>query len=689
MTSNRTNRIPELLAPAGTMEALRVVIESGADSVYIAGKLFGMRQHASWLNFSKAQLVEAIQRAHDHGKKIYIAVNNLLTSKEMLLVQRFLDFLATRQPDAVIIQDLGLLHLCRRVSFPVPLHASTMMNVHDIQTARHLGGLGISRIITSRDIPLRQSVEIQESTGIECEVFLHGDMCIAHSGQCLTSGILAGESSNRGKCLKPCRWEFDLVDLNDASSPLPNPHQGNYLLARKDLSLLERIAEVAGSGIAALKIEGRARTPDYLRFVVSTYRQALDEYAWNPDSFQSSDSDFQEWHRRRIRNQSTCYTFGNPQAETIDYAGDREPRIFSIAIEQQPLGSESKEWFSPDLQLGPPPALTVHCSSLVAAVAAVESGADSVRVSQETLMDIDAGSKEAGVLSGLAERSDLGVVLDRILTPKDWEFLPILINKSARFGVSHIVTSHLGVVCWVKQAGLRLISDYGLNVLNNESFDFLLDEGFDQVTISLEADLSQAVRIPGFQTDKAECVIHGPLTGMLSEHCIINASLGRGCRVGTCRNLCKSGSFALQDRLGQLHQIVTDRHCRNHILLPLDLCALEVIPQLCSAGIGCLRIEGHYDQPELVSVLVECYRNALMEVFHGKFFDFEKNEAYQKLLSLSPRGFSLCHYGNRMQEVALPGNSIPEKVLITRKDSYGVPSEAVGLLADGLLFPGD
>jgi U32 family peptidase len=689
MTSHPHNRIPELLAPAGTMEALRVVLESGADSVYIAGKLFGMRQHASWLNFSNTQLSEGIQRAHDLGKKIYIAVNNLLTSKEIRLVQRFLDLLAIEQPDAVIIQDLGILDLCRRMSFPIPLHASTMMNVHDIETARYLGELGISRIITSRDISLRQSVEIQDVTGIECEVFLHGDMCIAHSGQCLTSGILTGESSNRGKCLKPCRWQFDLVDLDDASTPLPNPQAGDYLLARKDLSLLDRIVEVAGSGIASLKIEGRTRTPDYLRFVVSTYRQALDQFARNPDTFQSSDVEFEEWHWRRIRNHSTCYTFGNPQAESIDYSGIREPRIFSIAIEQQLLRPESVEWLPLDRPYGTPPSLSVHCSSVDVAVKAVNSGADCVRMTSGAILDIDSENKEAETLKGLAQRADLGIVLDRILTPKDWEILPILINKISILGMNHVVTSHLGVIPLVKQAGLRLVGDYSLNVLNSDSFSFLLEEGFDQVSISLEANLSPAIEIPGSQPVKAECVIHGPVTGMLSEHCVINASLGSGCRVGTCRNLCGSKSFALRDRLGQLHHIITDRRCRNHILLPLDLCALEVIPQLCNAGIGCLRIEGQYYPPALISVLVDFYRRAISAFLHRQVFDFEIDEAFQKLLALSPRGLSLSSYGNQSQEVSLPGESIPDKVLITRDGTQDTLSGTVGLLGDRLLVSRD
>ena len=659
-------RIPELLAPAGNREALETVLDAGADSVYVGGKLFGMRQHAAWLNFDRDQMAEAIRTVHDRGKRIYVTLNNLLTDTEIELAASFLDFLVAEKPDALIVQDWGVVGLCLgRENLPFPLHASTMMNVHDAHTARFLGGLGFTRVVASRDITLERAVELQRQSGVEFEVFLHGDMCIAHSGQCLTSGILAGESSNRGKCLKPCRWKYDLVSLEGGQiEVLPNPHEGDYLLARKDLSLLEDIPRVASSGIAALKIEGRARKPDYLRFVVSTYRRALDDYSAFAGKQVSPEIDTEEWQTRRVRNLSTCYTFGDPGAETIDFSGEREPRFFSLAIEQvawkprpSPLPSETRV-------AGEGPEIAVHCSDLEQALAAVEAGADIVRFSRSFLLV----GPDPDPLRQLADRCRLGMVLDRVLTPETWESLESLWPRLHDLGMTEVAGNTPALAPLLQHYGLRFVGDFGLNVLNPGAAEFLSGHGVGSLALSLEATLDQAVGIIRNSPLDIECVVHGPLPGMLMEHCILNAMLGDGCDPGTCLDLCGSGPYGLRDPMGQVYEIHADRDCRNFLLLPLDLCSLAAVPQLCAAGVATLRIEGSFSEPETLAWAVTCYRAAIEAAHEGRVIDWSEEDCFRQLETRSTRGFSLGSFGLSPKPVAVAGKELPTNLWLTAAD---------------------
>lgn len=207
-----TRKSVELLAPAGSWEALEAACENGADAVYLGGKRFNMRMHRKEANFDDDALRRAVAFAHAHGAKLYVTVNNLLSDAELPELRDYLGFLQEIGPDALIVQDLAVLQLARETGFRVPLHASVMMNVHNEHAVRKLQSYGVSRVVLSREMTLAQLALLKERTGVEMEYFMHGDMCIAESGQCYHSGVLFGQSSNRGRCLKPCRWPYALVD---------------------------------------------------------------------------------------------------------------------------------------------------------------------------------------------------------------------------------------------------------------------------------------------------------------------------------------------------------------------------------------------------------------------------------------------------------------------------------------------
>ncbi|MGR3176547.1 MAG: peptidase U32 family protein [Candidatus Anammoxibacter sp.] len=331
----------ELLAPAGRWDVLEAVISAGADAVYLGSKKFNMRMHRSDYHFTDEQLISAVKLAHKHGVKIYITVNNLLSDTEIDEVRLFLEFLQEIGVDAIIVQDLGILHLTRQMKLEIDIHSSTMMNTHSVPMAMELKEMGINRIIVSRDITIAQAKEIHEKCDIEVEYFVHGDMCSAQSSQCYSSGVLFGKSSNRGECMKPCRWKYSLVD-QETGRHLGGVNEGHFL-AMNDLCLLQHIPSLAQAGVCSFKIEGRMRDAKFLREVVSIYRRAIDSYLDAPSFYYPDVNDIETIYKSRVRNLSTSVSFTMAQTNTFDYSGNREPLFLSKFAKEESLTESDLE----------------------------------------------------------------------------------------------------------------------------------------------------------------------------------------------------------------------------------------------------------------------------------------------------------------------------------------------------------
>ena len=193
----------ELLAPAGNWEALEAAVKAGADAVYLGGKHFNMRLHRQDMNFDDEALARAVSFAHTHGVKLYVTINNLIYENELGDLEKFLRYLGTIGPDAILVQDLAVIRLVRDLDLKIPLHASVMMNIHNEPAMNLLKEYGITRVVASRELSLDELSLLRERTGLEIEYFMHGDMCFAESGQCIHSGVVFGQSGNRGRCMKP------------------------------------------------------------------------------------------------------------------------------------------------------------------------------------------------------------------------------------------------------------------------------------------------------------------------------------------------------------------------------------------------------------------------------------------------------------------------------------------------------
>jgi putative protease len=289
--------IPELLAPAGSREALVASVNAGADAVYLSGKWYGARKYAT--NFTDEELVAAIEYAHLRNVKVYVTVNTLVHDRELLDVGRYLVFLYSAGADGVLIQDAGIAAMARDLVPCLPLHASTQYTITDAEGVFWARRSGFSRVVLARELDLAEVdriLTLPDSDRPGIELFVHGALCYAYSGRCLLSSVIGGRSGNRGMCAQPCRKPYRLVrGMADRYGRIKNPRvvplPDSYLLSTRDLCIYPRLPDLLKRPVAALKIEGRMRSPEYAAIVVSRYRNAIDALGKGTFSPRKEDSE--------------------------------------------------------------------------------------------------------------------------------------------------------------------------------------------------------------------------------------------------------------------------------------------------------------------------------------------------------------------------------------------------------------
>lgn len=263
-------RIPELLAPVGSMEHLKIAINAGASSIYLSGKNYGARKYAK--NFTLDEIREAVSTAHLHNVKVYVTVNILIKQDELEDVMNYLSELYSIGVDAVLVQDLGLVELINRHLPDLKIHASTQMTCENQQKVDYLESKGIKRVVLPREMRMDEIASLK--TSMELEIFAHGALCYSYSGQCLMSSFKGGRSGNRGTCAQPCRQKYKINGLK----------REDYYLSPSDLCLFNQLKEIAELNIACIKIEGRMRSKEYLAIVINNYRKALNKLKSNKET---------------------------------------------------------------------------------------------------------------------------------------------------------------------------------------------------------------------------------------------------------------------------------------------------------------------------------------------------------------------------------------------------------------------
>ena len=264
----------ELLCPAGNQKMLEMAIHNGADAVYLSGIKFGARKFAS--NFTNEELIEAINYSHLYGVKVYVTINTLIKDDEVNEFLEYVEFLHKSNVDAVLIQDLGMMYLIRKMFPNLEIHASTQFHNHNIEDLKFLKELGIKRAVLARELSLDEIKKFD--IDIEKEVFVHGALCICYSGQCLMSSLIMNRSGNRGECAGMCRLPYKLYEDDRGIST-----DGPYLLSTKEFCTIEYLKEILDANIDSLKIEGRMKSPEYVGFLTRLYRKAIDNYYENKE----------------------------------------------------------------------------------------------------------------------------------------------------------------------------------------------------------------------------------------------------------------------------------------------------------------------------------------------------------------------------------------------------------------------
>jgi U32 family peptidase len=651
-SSSLTHRI-ELLAPAGRRDALEAVIAAGADAVYLGAKTLNMRQHRKDFHFDDAQLRQAVEFVHDAGRRLYVTVNALIGESELGQAADLISSIDEVGADAIIVHDLATLRLVRELGVNTPLHASTMMNVHHFEHALVLKRLGVTRIITSRDISLSQIGEIGRLADIEVECFVHGDMCVAHSGQCNTSGVLFGKSANRGECMKPCRWEYDLVRLDDGQTV--GRVKGGYLLALKDLCLIRHIPQIIQAGIHCMKLEGRMRDAAYLSGVVHSYRRAIDAYYDCPPSFTLAVEEIEEVYRNKVRHLSTLTILGGAShRDVVDADGRREPLQLSNGHTEP---CDTDEVIAPSSHDPETVAVSANAIELAvcvsgseAAVAALDAGADRIYLAAE----LSQRSRERWSLKAVTNVIDMahrtgakvGLRTPRITTDREWAETQWILGQLTGAELDYILVHHLGTLTLAARMcpSSSIVADTGFNVLNSAAMSLLAELDADACCVSTEAGLADLSELIDGATLPIEVQVHGPMLGMLVDHCAIALHGSSAGRKDVCRGPCRHVDFGLRDKQGQIRPVIADQYCRNHMLTGSDLGAMPILDRFCRPGIASVRIDGQYDHLDHVARVTNAYRHRFDQLAGHPTEDESWQTRWQAVQAASPRPVNLGPY---------------------------------------------
>lgn len=317
-------RKTELLCPASSLEVLKIAVVYGADAVYIGGEAFGLRAKAK--NFSAEEMQEGIAFAHERGVKVYVTANILAHNYDLEGAREYFRELRAfkERPDALIISDPGMFTIAKEECPEIDIHISTQANNTNYETYRFWHKMGATRVVSARELSLREIREIRDRIPeeMEIETFIHGAMCISYSGRCLLSNFFTGRDANHGACTHPCRWKYAVVEESRPGEYLPvyENERGTYIFNSKDLCMIEHVPDMIEAGIDSFKIEGRMKTALYVATVARTYRRAINDYLTDSKLYEENMGWYQDEIKKcTYRQFTTGFFYGKPSEETQIY----------------------------------------------------------------------------------------------------------------------------------------------------------------------------------------------------------------------------------------------------------------------------------------------------------------------------------------------------------------------------------
>ncbi len=609
------NKKIELLAPAGTMETFRSMVKANCDAIYLGGKSLNMRMIRKGYNLSDEEIEEAVKLAHEAGKKLYITVNNMMNDYEIGEAAEYLNWLNGIRVDGIIIQDVSILQLCREHKLNgFEIHSSVMMNVHNIESVKALRECGVSRVVLSREMDLKTAKNLQNATSIETEYFVHGDMCTVNGGNCYYSSLLWGNSSNRGRCFKPCRWGYKIK-----KDGLLYPTE--YPLAAKDMYMYEHIPELIEACVTSFKIEGRMRETDFIVELVNTYGEAIDRYIEDPISFDRK-KQARELYEKRKRDFTTAYAFGRPGLNFINtrYEGTGKfystGKVFSVpseepAITQQVLESAQAELSSVKSGADCKNNLSVKVNSYEQAKLCIEANADRVYISSEVLQpDEFMTVEQLQELKAIKGSTGLYLALPQMMDELEFD---IMDHYLARYGhiFDGLLVSNLGAI--KKYGGsFRLVSDYNLNIYNHKALAFYKEQGVSEFTVSIEAKNNELAKFCSLSQEALELIVHGPIRVMYLDHDLYDNTKALQ-PVGAEGNKYVDDSILVMLTDKGENPVYIDRSGKNHLFTAKELCLLPLIPHLGAGRPLSFRIEGQTYSLEELKYIIDIYQRAIAD----------------------------------------------------------------------------
>ena len=585
----------ELLAPAGNFEIFKSILETGCDAIYFGGQRMNMRLIRKGFNFTDEELREAVQLAKAKGKATYITLNNLLEEDELDDLKAYLRLLEDIGPTGIIVQDLAVVKAVRELGLKLEVHASVMMNIHNLHMIKTLEAYDVKRVVLSRETTLAEAAVFHANTDIELEYFTHGDMCVTHGAQCYYSSMLFGMSSNRGKCLKPCRWWFD---QEDGAQHFP--------LAVKDMSMITHLPEMIQAGITSFKIEGRMREAEFITSLIEQYAAVLDRYIADPMGYETQDAEAWVYENRK-RDLSTAYAFGNPGVANINtrYEGTGKfystGRMFSTPTKEHGIQAEQTEKILNQLehitsksQSSASTQISVRVDDLAGARAAIQAGADRVYLSLDvfepkrkfTLEDVRSVIKEKG-------HSEIFLGMPRMMDDLQMENLKAWVERLPE--LDGLLVTHLGGIHAFKNKGLKLIGDFSLNIFNHEAAEFYREAGLDAVTASIEMTATQLAQFVD-RTEAVELIAFGNLTTMYMSHDLYKA-----------HDLSDGRDLILKNEAGA-YLVKRDVFGKCHLISQLKLNLAAVLHKL---PVSSVRIEGALESPESLAQKIRQFKEVI------------------------------------------------------------------------------
>ncbi len=356
---------PELLAPAGNLEKLKIAVHYGADAVFIGGQEYGLRSNAD--NFTQEEMAEGVQFANKYGAKIYVTTNIFAHNENIDGLDDYLMGLQDAGVTGIIVADPLIIETCRQVAPKLEVHLSTQQSLSNWKAVQFWKEEGLERVVLARETSADEIKEMKEKVDIEIEAFIHGAMCIAYSGRCTLSNHMTARDSNRGGCCQSCRWDYDLFKVeNNNEVPLFDENDAAFAMSPKDLNLIESIPKMIELGIDSLKIEGRMKSIHYIATVVSVYRKVIDAYCADPDNFEIDSEWLKELDKCANRETASAFfegvpgfqqqMFGQHNKKTeYDFAGlvldyNKDTQMVTLQQRNHFKPGETVEFFGPEIE---------------------------------------------------------------------------------------------------------------------------------------------------------------------------------------------------------------------------------------------------------------------------------------------------------------------------------------------------